>query len=148
MTRAKYFADRPSLSHYVQNHFFFLWDTLGPKKKVRRNFYEASYWVNKKGLSYGLGQYFQDLAHSFSPYGPPSLLITYMYVLIKLMVNGMNRLFIILMYLRRWNREKKVHAKVDWSICGHYIEPLIRNTASKSAELLALKVARDDQYDK
>ena len=71
-----------------------------------------------------------------------------MYVLIKLMVNGMNRLFIILMYLRRWNQEKKVHAKVDWSICGHYIEPLVRNTASKSAELLALKVARDDQYDK
>lgn len=68
MTRAKYFADRPSLSHYVQNHFFFSWDTLGPKKKVRRNFYEASHWVNKKGLSYGLGQYFQDLAHSFSPF--------------------------------------------------------------------------------
>ena len=34
---------------------FFSWDTLGPKKKVRRNFYEASHWVNKKGLSYGLG---------------------------------------------------------------------------------------------
>ena len=26
-----------------------------------------------------LGQYFQDLGHSFSPYGPPSQQITYMY---------------------------------------------------------------------
>ena len=29
--------------------------------------------------AYGLGQYFQDLGHSFSPYGPPSRQITYMY---------------------------------------------------------------------
>ena len=29
---------------------------------------------------YGLGQYFQDLGHSFSPYGPPSRQITYIYV--------------------------------------------------------------------
>ena len=29
--------------------------------------------------AYGLGQYFQDLDHSFSPYGPPSRQITYMY---------------------------------------------------------------------
>ena len=27
--------------------------------------------------AYGLGQYFQDLGHSFSPYGPPSRQITY-----------------------------------------------------------------------
>ena len=27
----------------------------------------------------GLGQHFQDLGHSFSPYGPPSRQITYMY---------------------------------------------------------------------
>ena len=27
--------------------------------------------------AYGLGQYFQDLGHSFSPYGPPSQQITY-----------------------------------------------------------------------
>ena len=30
--------------------------------------------------AYGLGQYFQDLGHSFSPYGPPSRQITYMYL--------------------------------------------------------------------
>ena len=29
--------------------------------------------------AYGLGQYFQDLGHSFSPYGPPSRQITYIY---------------------------------------------------------------------
>ena len=29
--------------------------------------------------AYGLGQYFQDPGHSFSPYGPPSRQITYMY---------------------------------------------------------------------
>ena len=28
----------------------------------------------------GLGQYFQDLGQSFSPYGPPSRQITYMYI--------------------------------------------------------------------
>ena len=27
--------------------------------------------------AYGLGQYFQDLRHSFSPYGPPSRQIIY-----------------------------------------------------------------------
>ena len=27
--------------------------------------------------AYGLRQYFQDLGHSFSPYGPPSRQITY-----------------------------------------------------------------------
>ena len=27
----------------------------------------------------GLGQHFQDLGHSFSPYGPPSRQITYIY---------------------------------------------------------------------
>ena len=27
----------------------------------------------------GRGQYFEDLGHSFSPYGPPSRQITYMY---------------------------------------------------------------------
>ena len=27
--------------------------------------------------AYGLGQYFQDLGHSFLPYGPPSRQITY-----------------------------------------------------------------------
>ena len=27
-------------------------------------------------LAYGLGQYFQDICHSFSPYGPPSWQIT------------------------------------------------------------------------
>ena len=30
--------------------------------------------------AYGLGQYFQDLGHSFSPYGPPSRQITYIYL--------------------------------------------------------------------
>ena len=30
--------------------------------------------------AYGLGQYFQDLGHSFSPYGPPSRQITYIYI--------------------------------------------------------------------
>ena len=29
--------------------------------------------------AYGLGQYFQDLSHSFSPYEPPSRQITYIY---------------------------------------------------------------------
>ena len=29
--------------------------------------------------AYGLRQYFQDLGHSFSPYGPPSRQITYIY---------------------------------------------------------------------
>ena len=29
--------------------------------------------------AYGLGQYFQDLGNSFSPYGPPSRQITYIY---------------------------------------------------------------------
>ena len=29
--------------------------------------------------AYGLGQHFQDLGHSFSPYGPPSRQITYIY---------------------------------------------------------------------
>ena len=33
--------------------------------------------------AYGLGQYFQDLGHSFSPYGPPSRQITYIYVLFE-----------------------------------------------------------------
>ena len=33
--------------------------------------------------AYGLGQYFQDLSHSFSPYGPPSRQITYIYALDK-----------------------------------------------------------------
>ena len=28
----------------------------------------------------GLGQHFQDLGHSFSPYGPLSRQITYMYI--------------------------------------------------------------------
>ena len=32
--------------------------------------------------AYGLGQYFQDLNHSFSPYGPPSWQITYISYLI------------------------------------------------------------------
>ena len=31
--------------------------------------------------AYGLGQHFQDLGHSFSPYRPPSRQITYIYVL-------------------------------------------------------------------
>ena len=31
-------------------------------------------------LRVGLGQYFQDLGHSFSPYGPPSRQITYIYL--------------------------------------------------------------------
>ena len=30
--------------------------------------------------AYGLGQYFQDLGHSFLPYGPPSRQITYIYI--------------------------------------------------------------------
>ena len=30
--------------------------------------------------AYGLGQYFQDLGHSFSPYRPPSRQITYIYI--------------------------------------------------------------------
>ena len=30
--------------------------------------------------AYSLGQYFQDLGHSFSPYGPPSRQITYIYL--------------------------------------------------------------------
>ena len=30
--------------------------------------------------AYDLGQYFQDLGNSFSPYGPPSRQITYIYV--------------------------------------------------------------------
>ena len=30
--------------------------------------------------AYGLGQYFQDFGHSFSPYGPPSRQITYIYI--------------------------------------------------------------------
>ena len=30
-------------------------------------------------LAYGLRQYFQDLGHSFSAYGPPSWQITYIY---------------------------------------------------------------------
>ena len=29
--------------------------------------------------AYGLGQHFQDLGHSFSPYGPPNRQITHMY---------------------------------------------------------------------
>ena len=33
------------------------------------------------GKCFGLGQYFQDLAHSFSPYGPPSRQITYISVI-------------------------------------------------------------------
>ena len=33
--------------------------------------------------AYGLGQYFQDLSHSFSPYGPPSRQITYIYIYIS-----------------------------------------------------------------
>ena len=33
--------------------------------------------------AYGLGQYFQDLGHSFSPYGPPSRQITYIYLFIS-----------------------------------------------------------------
>ena len=31
-------------------------------------------------LAYGLGQPFQDLGHSFSPYGPHNQQITYMYM--------------------------------------------------------------------
>ena len=34
--------------------------------------------------AYGLGQYFQDLGHSFSPYGPPSRQITYIYIYIQI----------------------------------------------------------------
>ena len=30
-------------------------------------------------LAYGLRQYFKDLGHSFSPYGPPSQQTTYIY---------------------------------------------------------------------
>ena len=30
--------------------------------------------------AYGLGQYFQDLGHSFPPYGPPSRQIAYIYI--------------------------------------------------------------------
>ena len=37
--------------------------------------HSGSFGINK----YGLGQYFQDLGHSFPPYGPPSPQITYMY---------------------------------------------------------------------
>ena len=39
--------------------------------------------------AYGLGQYFQDLGHSFSPYRPPSRQITYIYVyLIRLLATS------------------------------------------------------------
>ena len=34
--------------------------------------------------AYGLGQYFQDLGHSFSPYGPPSRQITYLSKFVKI----------------------------------------------------------------
>ena len=37
--------------------------------------------LENAALGYGLGQYFQDLGHGFSPYGPPSRQITYIYVL-------------------------------------------------------------------
>ena len=30
--------------------------------------------------AYGLGQYFQELGHSFSPYGPPSRQVTYIHL--------------------------------------------------------------------
>ena len=39
-------------------------------------------WNNIIYVTYGLGQYFQDLGHSFSPYGPPSRQITYIYILL------------------------------------------------------------------
>ena len=32
----------------------------------------------------GLGQHFQDLGHSFSPYGPPSQQMTYIYLEVAL----------------------------------------------------------------
>ena len=38
--------------------------------------------------AYGFGQHFQDLGHSFSPYGPPSQQITYIYLSAKPTVNN------------------------------------------------------------
>ena len=35
--------------------------------------------LENAALGHGRGQYFQDLGHSFSPYGPPSGQITYIY---------------------------------------------------------------------
>ena len=43
--------------------------------------FKKSKYVIYQLRAYGLGQYFQDLGHSFSPYGPPNRQITYMYLL-------------------------------------------------------------------
>ena len=40
--------------------------------------------VGPYGEKCGLGQYFQDRGHSFSPYGPPSRQITYLFFVLKL----------------------------------------------------------------
>ena len=39
-----------------------------------------------RGLTVGLGQHFQDLDHSFSPYGPPSRQITYISLVISYLI--------------------------------------------------------------
>ena len=47
--------------------------------------------------AYGLGQYFQDLGHSFSPYGPPSRQITYidgaLEIILKMNLNFWKNIF-------------------------------------------------------
>ena len=39
-----------------------------------------------RGLTVGLGQHFQDLDHSFSPYGTPSRQITYISLVISYLI--------------------------------------------------------------
>ena len=65
--------------------------------------------------AYGLGQYFQDLGYSFSPYGPPSRQITYMYRAFVLPTRHLNR--------KQW-REFEDRSKTSRRAGGKASEPL------------------------
>ena len=58
--------------------------------------------------AYGLGQYFQDLGHSFSPYGPPSRQITYIYNTTQVAYCTVIHLYIYIQYQNEISKHLKV----------------------------------------
>ena len=70
-------------------------------------------------MAYGLGQYFQDLGHSFSPYGPPSRQITYIRFLICGIFQGLQPHHHIVLYsAHKWSYD--LHP-----ICYHFLISII-----------------------
>ena len=65
-------------------------------------------------LAYGLGQYFQDLGHSFSPYGPPSRQITYMYQRLKVLRAGTHYLRHFLQSPSLTSKKQKCFWQIQW----------------------------------